>query len=211
MGLCPGGSLSGWSLSRGSLSRTGVSVKDGGLCPGGVSLSMGLCQGDPRTTVTCGWCAFYWNAFLFFLEFWGKSVLFMSHWYPCFGLLVTSPLGFKARVDPLFVTCAQWIPQIHLWCDTCWPLDDQHGSRAVMTHLLIQTFVFVFISKTMSKTRMHSSRMRTAHLLAVFHSIGGGLSARGCLPRGVSARGSRGVRHPPVNRMTDRCNKNAFQ
>ena len=25
----------------------------------------------------------------------------MSHWYPCFGLLVMSVLGFKARVDPL--------------------------------------------------------------------------------------------------------------
>ena len=37
-------------------------------------------------------------------------------------VLVTSTLGFKARVVPLlvcFVTCMQWIPQIHLWCDTC--------------------------------------------------------------------------------------------
>ena len=24
---------------------------------------------------------------------------FGGHWYPCFGFLVTSPLGFKARVD----------------------------------------------------------------------------------------------------------------
>ena len=34
-----------------------------------------------------------------------------GHWYPCFRLLVTSPLGFKARVDPLlvcFVACVQW-------------------------------------------------------------------------------------------------------
>ena len=39
--------------------------------------------------------------------------------------LVTSVLGFKARVDPLvacFLTCVQWIPQIHLWCDTYRPL-----------------------------------------------------------------------------------------
>ena len=30
-----------------------------------------------------------------------------------------SALGFKARVYPLlacFLTCVQWIPQIHLWC-----------------------------------------------------------------------------------------------
>ena len=25
-------------------------------------------------------------------------VLFWGYWYPCFGFLVTSPLGFKARV-----------------------------------------------------------------------------------------------------------------
>ena len=36
----------------------------------------------------------------------------------------TSALCFKARVDPSrvwFVACMQFIPQIHLWCDTCWP------------------------------------------------------------------------------------------
>ena len=26
--------------------------------------------------------------------------------------------------------CVQWIPQIQLWCDTCWPLDGQHCSQA---------------------------------------------------------------------------------
>ena len=43
-----------------------------------------------------------------------------SYRYPCFELLVTSALGFKARVDHMlacFITSAQWIPQIHLWCD----------------------------------------------------------------------------------------------
>ena len=41
-------------------------------------------------------------------NFWRTSVLFV--------------LGFKARVDSslgYFVTYVQWIPQIHLWCDTC--------------------------------------------------------------------------------------------
>ena len=44
-----------------------------------------------------------------------------------------SPLGFKARVDPslvCFIACMQWIPDIHLWCDTCWPLGGQHGSQS---------------------------------------------------------------------------------
>ena len=48
-------------------------------------------------------------------------------------LLVTSAKGFKARMDRLlacFVTWVQTIPQIHLWCNTCWPLDGQHGNRA---------------------------------------------------------------------------------
>ena len=50
-----------------------------------------------------------------------------GHWHP------------KARVDlsfAFFVTCMQWIPQIHLWCDTCWPLGSQHGSLAFLTHVL---------------------------------------------------------------------------
>ena len=40
---------------------------------------------------------------------------------PVFGLLMTSALGFKARVALLvyFVTCVQCIPKIHLWCITC--------------------------------------------------------------------------------------------
>ena len=31
---------------------------------------------------------------------------FWGHWYPCFGFLVTSPLGFKVRVgSALFTFC----------------------------------------------------------------------------------------------------------
>ena len=37
--------------------------------------------------------------FLFFKKVFGRThVLFWGHWYPCFGFLVTSPLGLKARV-----------------------------------------------------------------------------------------------------------------
>ena len=41
---------------------------------------------------------------------------FWGHWYPCFGFLVTSPLGFKARVgSALFAIFAEanvmYIPQ----------------------------------------------------------------------------------------------------
>ena len=68
-----------------------------------------------------------------------------GHWYPCFVLLVTSALGGFTDTPVLdfwwhlpwvskpgwipslacFLTCAQQIPQIHLWCDTC--LFHQYG------------------------------------------------------------------------------------
>ena len=34
-----------------------------------------------------------------------------------------------------FLTCAQQIPQIHLWCDTCWLYRGQHGSWAFLIHV----------------------------------------------------------------------------
>ena len=40
---------------------------------------------------------------LVFLIIWGNKSFLWAHWYPCFGLLVTSPLGFKARVGMLHV------------------------------------------------------------------------------------------------------------
>ena len=60
---------------------------------------------------------------------WVVSFLW-SQWYLRFGHLVTSALGFTARVEPLFVcflACVQCIPQIHLWCHTNWPLNGQHA------------------------------------------------------------------------------------
>ena len=58
----------------------------------------------------------------FLKEMENTSLILWSHLYPCFGLLVMSALGFKARVDPslvCFLACMQWTPQIHLWCNTC--------------------------------------------------------------------------------------------
>ena len=63
-----------------------------------------------------------------------EDTITWSHWYPCFVL------GFKARVDDpslaCFIACAQWNPQIHLWCNTCWPLGSQDASRAILIHIL---------------------------------------------------------------------------
>ena len=58
-------------------------------------------------------------------------------WCLCFGLLVIYALGYKARVDhsiAYFLTCVQWIYQIHLWCDIWWHLDNQRGSQATYSN-----------------------------------------------------------------------------
>ena len=68
---------------------------------------------------------------------------FWGHWYPCFGFLVTSPLGFKARVgSALFAIFAEanvmYIPQdsplvLHLptsWRPArSWSLPHMHVQR----------------------------------------------------------------------------------
>ena len=77
--------------------------------------------------------------FSFFLKvFWRTHVLFWGHWYPCFGFLVTSPLGFKARVgSALFAIFAEanvmYIPQdsplvLHL-PTSCRSLPHMHVQR----------------------------------------------------------------------------------
>ena len=41
-------------------------------------------------------------------------MVFWSHWYPCFGFLVTSPPGFKARVgSALFTGFVEAICNVH--------------------------------------------------------------------------------------------------
>ena len=72
-------------------------------------------------------------------KYWRTLVLLWGHWYPCFGLLVTSPLGFKAIVGSLIHTWQRHtcytFSETHLWCDTYWPPDSQHGSWAVLFHI----------------------------------------------------------------------------
>ena len=52
--------------------------------------------------------------FFFFLKFLADThVHFWGHWYPCFGFLVTSPLGFKAKVGTIYIVevNVMYVPQ----------------------------------------------------------------------------------------------------
>ena len=57
-------------------------------------------------------------SFVIFSKNWRTNVHFWGHWYPSFGLLVTSPLGFKPRVGSLIHTSQSrtWytLPEIHM-------------------------------------------------------------------------------------------------
>ena len=71
--------------------------------------------------------------------FWRTLVLLWGHWYPCFGLLVTSVLGFKARASSFINTWWKcMLPEIYLWCNTWRPLGSQHGSRSIVIPTYLQ-------------------------------------------------------------------------
>ena len=83
-----------------------------------------------------------WSSLTYFKNFWWAPVLLWRHWYPCFGLLVTFPPGLKARLGSLIHTWwrCMWytFPENHLWCDTCWPLDGQHGRLSLFPTYMFQ-------------------------------------------------------------------------
>ena len=76
---------------------------------------------------------------IFFLKFMEDVSPFVVPLVPLFWSSGDICPGFQVMANPsliCFLTCVQWIPQINLWCNTCWPLDGQHGSWA----FLIQYF-----------------------------------------------------------------------
>ena len=80
--------------------------------------------------VLVGWG---WGGCVFKNIFGGHKSFLWGHCYPCFGLLVTSPLGLKARVGSLICLINMWytFPEIHHWNNTCWLIDSQHGSQSL--------------------------------------------------------------------------------
>ena len=62
--------------------------------------------------ITAHECYFDVNFFkVFFLS---DTFTFWGHWYPCFGILVTSPLGFKARVGSALFSLHIWMYCIYI-------------------------------------------------------------------------------------------------
>ena len=76
--------------------------------------------------------------FFFFLKIFCRThVLFVGPLIPLFRTSGDVCPGFQSQGGlACMLSCLRAIPQIHLWCDTCRPLDGQHGSRATLTHIL---------------------------------------------------------------------------
>ena len=71
---------------------------------------------------------------------WSFYIKFLDNTSPFCGTTVIPVMEFwwrlpwisKSGWNPLlacFLVCVQWIPQIHLWWDTCWLHSGQHGSQ----------------------------------------------------------------------------------
>ena len=85
------------------------------------------------------------HAWLLFCKFFkkkcfrGHESFLWGHCYPCFGLLVMSPVGSLIRTLQRHICYT--FPEIYLWCDTCQPLDGQHGCQADLFHIPVKALV----------------------------------------------------------------------
>ena len=66
----------------------------------------------------------------------GYQFFLWDNWYPCF-----QSQGRSHCLPACFVACAQCSPQLHLWCNTCWPLGNQHGKLAILIQYLQTSIV----------------------------------------------------------------------
>ena len=156
---------------------------------------------------------FIWEWFALMREFTLKTVLSQSG-------RVNGPLLLRSQ---LFYHLKQLITNTRT-CTTklllnCHSIQRSHPLLLSTRYKWRESILSTLTSRTApaTKTRMHSSRMRTARLLTVSHSAQRGVYPGGFLPRGVypdnplprlhqrqTPPKTRG-RHPlPVNRITDR-------
>ena len=112
-------------------------------------------NGSPQKIINTSWMGKslqFTESLLFFIQiFWGHKSFSWSHGYPCFGLLVMSPLGFKSRV-----LCD---PQIHLWCNACIPFRGQHDSQAFSIHILVDVSTRIGVMSDHSATSARRNRV----------------------------------------------------
>ena len=118
----------------------GIGYKLGTLSHGS-SLCWDVWHGTFRVSTIASKCSCFTDMPFRKLLFGGHQSFSWNHWCPCFGLLVTPALGFKARVDLL--TCVfhglhVMITQIHLRSVT--PADILATGMAAksLTHIIFQ-------------------------------------------------------------------------
>ena len=109
--------------------------------------------------------------FVFFLNFWRTRVLFMG---PLISLFWTSGdvcPGFQSQGGlTCMLSCLRAIPQIHLWCDTCQPLDGQHGSRATLTRKYVgQTYPQALVALRSEPWLEPMAWARARHIMLTFN------------------------------------------
>ena len=77
--------------------------------------------------------------FVFFidLKFWKTWVLFVGLLIPLFWTSGDVYSGFQSQSGHPYSSLAEvFVLHVHLWCDTCWPLGGQQGSRAISSTYL---------------------------------------------------------------------------
>ena len=102
-------------------------------------ISCSFLQSDLLTSkILCVITVSLYQTKFFFKVFVGHKSFLWRHWYHCFWwrLPRVSKLEWILSLVCL-LACAQWIPRIHLWCDTCWLYRGQHehGSCAFLIHI----------------------------------------------------------------------------
>ena len=87
--------------------------------------------------------------FLKFLEdmspfFGATDTPILDFWWHLLWVSETEWILTYSSLAEVYVLCYTF-PEIHLWCDTCWPLGSQHGSQAVSSTYLQAIGVTYFL------------------------------------------------------------------
>ena len=140
-------------------------------------------QGEHYPEVTFKlWCPFFYifrhylwhfsqSDFHFFWKkyFGGHKSFSWGHWYPCFGLLVMSALGFKARVDPFCVILTCVILRFTFGVTPIWLYRGQHGNWAFLIHIPADMSISIGGGSGLEPTTVRGARNK--HGAVFLHEI----------------------------------------